>query len=93
MRIDPPPSLAWATGTISAATAAAEPPDDPPVEWSRFQGLRDGPCASGSVVIVLPHSGVLARPMAMNPASRSLRYTAESYVARWSMRCRARVPA
>ncbi len=78
MRIDPPPSLAWATGTISAATAAAEPPDDPPVEWSRFHGLRDGPCASGSVVIVLPHSGVLVRPMAMNPASRSLRYTAES---------------
>ena len=26
MRIDPPPSLAWASGTMPLATAAAEPP-------------------------------------------------------------------
>ena len=32
MRMDPPPSLACATGTMPAATAAAEPPDEPPVE-------------------------------------------------------------
>ncbi len=32
MRIEPPPSVAWATGMIPAATAAAAPPDDPPVE-------------------------------------------------------------
>ena len=31
-RIEPPPSLACATGTIPAATAAADPPDEPPVE-------------------------------------------------------------
>ena len=31
------------TATMPAATAAAEPPDEPPVEWSRFHGLRDGP--------------------------------------------------
>ena len=43
MRIEPPPSLACATGTIPDATAAAEPPLEPPVEWSRFQGLRVGP--------------------------------------------------
>ena len=79
MRIDPPPSLAWPTETMPAATAAAEPPDDPPVEWSRFHGLRDGPYASGSVVIVLPNSGALVRPMAMKPASRNRRYSAESY--------------
>jgi hypothetical protein len=30
--MDPPPSLACATGTRPAATAAAEPPLDPPVE-------------------------------------------------------------
>ena len=29
-RIDPPPSLAPAHGTMPAATAAADPPDDPP---------------------------------------------------------------
>ena len=30
MRIEPPPSLPWASGTIPAATAAAEPPEEPP---------------------------------------------------------------
>ena len=40
--MDPPPSLACATGTMPEATAAAEPPDDPPVECSVFHGLRDG---------------------------------------------------
>ena len=42
-RIDPPMSLPWATATMPAATAAAEPPDDPPVERSSAQGLRVGP--------------------------------------------------
>ena len=40
MRIDPPPSLPWASGTIPAATAAALPPLDPPVECPVFHGLR-----------------------------------------------------
>jgi hypothetical protein len=39
-RIDPPPSLAWASGTMPAATAAAEPSLDPPVESEGFHGLR-----------------------------------------------------
>ena len=30
MRIDPPPSLAWAAGTIPPATAADAPPEEPP---------------------------------------------------------------
>ncbi len=30
IRIDPPPSLAWAIGTMPAATAAAAPPLEPP---------------------------------------------------------------
>ena len=42
-RIDPPPSLACAIGTMRAATAAAEPPDEPPVECAGFHGLRHGP--------------------------------------------------
>ena len=40
MRMEPPPSLAWATGTMPAATAAAAPPDEPPAVRSRFHGLR-----------------------------------------------------
>ena len=43
IRIEPPPSLAWASGTIPAATAAAEPPLDPPGERSRSHGFRAGP--------------------------------------------------
>ena len=30
MRIEPPPSLALAAGTIPEATAAAAPPEEPP---------------------------------------------------------------
>src|SRR5919107_3264576 len=52
MRIEPPPSLACATGTRPAATAAAEPPDEPPVEWAGFHGLRAGGLQAGSVVTV-----------------------------------------
>ena len=43
MRIEPPPSFAWAMETIPAATAAAEPPLDPPVEREVSHGLRLGP--------------------------------------------------
>src|SRR6185295_11898790 len=70
MRIDPPPSLACATATIPLATAAAEPPLDPPVVRVVSQGLRDGPYASGSVVGTMPSSGVFVRPMQTKPASR-----------------------
>src|ERR1017187_8340932 len=42
MRIDPPPSEACATGPITPATAAADPPEEPPVEWPGCQGLRAG---------------------------------------------------
>jgi len=43
IRIDPPPSLACAAATMPAATAAAEPPLEPPVERLVSQGLREGP--------------------------------------------------
>src|SRR5262249_47323709 len=71
MRIEPPPSLAWPAGTKPAATAAADPPDEPPVEWSVSHGLRAGPQARDSVVIVVPISGTFVRPTAMKPAARN----------------------
>ncbi len=43
MRIDPPMSLPCAEGTRPAATAAAEPPLEPPGVWSRCQGLWVAP--------------------------------------------------
>jgi hypothetical protein len=43
IRIEPPPSLAWPIATMPDATAAPEPPLDPPVEREVSHGLRDGP--------------------------------------------------
>ena len=45
MRVDPPPSLAVANGMMPAATAAAEPPLEPPGVRSVFHGLRVVPHA------------------------------------------------
>jgi hypothetical protein len=39
MRVDPPPSEDMLIGSIPAATAAAEPPDEPPAVRSSFYGL------------------------------------------------------
>src|ERR1700693_1481197 len=47
-RIEPPPSLAWAIATMPAATAAADPPLEPPVVRAVSQGLRLGPKSRGS---------------------------------------------
>ena len=70
MRIDPPPSLACATGTMPAATAAALPPLEPPEERVVSHGLRVGPWARGSVVGRRPSSGVFVRPTNTKPARR-----------------------
>src|SRR6185436_10468294 len=70
IRIEPPPSFACATGTMPLATAAAEPPLDPPVVRSTFHGLRDAPYVTGSVVGTSPHSGVFVRPRYTKPASK-----------------------
>ncbi len=72
--MEPPPSLAPAQGTIPAATAAAEPPEDPPGLWSVSQGFRVAPYSSGSVMPFAPNSGVLVLPKTTSPAS-SQRWT------------------
>ena len=68
-RIEPPPSLACAAGTMPAATAAAAPPLEPPALCAGFHGLRVGPYASGSVVGSSASSGVLVRPSETRPAA------------------------
>src|SRR6202035_4577254 len=70
MRIEPPPSLACARGTMRAATAAPAPPEDPPEDWSRFQGFRVGPNRRDSVVGINPNSVVELFPKMVSPASR-----------------------
>nr|WP_257818613.1 hypothetical protein [Phenylobacterium sp. J367] len=70
MRIEPRPSLAWASGTRPAATAEAAPPDEPPAIWSGFQGLRQEPSRSELVTPGMPNSGVLVLPSRITPAAR-----------------------
>ncbi len=43
IRMEPPPSFACPTATIPLATAAAEPPLEPPVVRLVSHGLRVGP--------------------------------------------------
>src|SRR6202042_3814971 len=71
MRIEPPPSLACATGRMRAAPAAAAPPDEPPGECAGFQGLRVGPNRRHSVVGSKPNSGVALLPKIVTPALRN----------------------
>lgn len=76
MRMEPPPSLAPAIGTTPAATAAADPPEEPPGVRVRSQGLRVGPFTSGSVMPFAPNSGVLVLPKITSPASSQRSTTA-----------------
>src|SRR6185295_48005 len=78
IRLEPPPSLACAAGTMPAATAAAAPPLDPPGEYWGFHGLCVGPKVSGSVVGRRPSSGVFVRPRKHRPAARSFAVKYES---------------
>ena len=74
MRIEPPPSVPSAIVVMPAATAAAEPPDEPPGEYSRFQGLRVMPHSALRVMGAYASSGVVERAIMMAPAS-SRRWT------------------
>ena len=71
IRIEPPPSLPCAIGTIPAATAAAAPPLEPPGVRSSAHGFAVGPNRRGSVVGRIPFSGMFVLPTITNPAARS----------------------
>src|SRR5690349_25084144 len=78
-RIDPPVSVPRASGAMKAATAAAEPPPEPPGIRSRSHGLRVGPYAECSVEEPIANSSMLVLPRIGRPASLSLRTTVASY--------------
>src|SRR5436305_1568372 len=71
VRVEPPPSLDVAKGTMPAAIAAAEPPEDPPGVHSGFQGLRVTPSAGLAVYANVPNSGAAVLPRGIAPAARS----------------------
>jgi hypothetical protein len=56
-------------GTIPAATAAAEPPLEPPGVKLGFHGFIVGPNKEGSVVGKHPSSDVFVLPTITNPAA------------------------
>src|SRR5690606_12021132 len=70
MRMEPPPSVACAIGSRPAATAAAEPPLEPPGERLGFHGLCVGPNSAGSVAAERPNSEELVLPMTTRLAFR-----------------------
>ena len=68
MRTEPPPSLPCAIGTIPPATAAPDPPDEPPATRSRSQGLRVGlPYTVASVVGPIAQLGAGGPPERHQP--------------------------
>ena len=69
MRIEPPPSLPVQIGIIPTATAAAEPPDEPPGVRSGFHGLRVTPWRYVRVQLVDPNSGEVVSPTSTAPAA------------------------
>ena len=81
IRIEPAPSTPIAAGTRPAATAAADPPLDPPGVRSTSQGLRVTPQVIDSVNGHSPSSGMVVLPTTIAPASRRRRTTSASAVA------------
>ena len=69
-RPDPPVSDPTAIGESRAATAAADPPLEPPGTRSRSQGFRVGPETECSVVEPIANSSQLVFPMTTRPAAR-----------------------
>src|SRR5271157_2269217 len=66
-------------GTMRDATAAAEPPLEPPGVQLRFHGFLVAPNASGSVVGRSPNSHVFVLPTVIKPALLYLRTNSLSW--------------
>ena len=68
-----------AQGASPPATAAAEPPPEPPGTRVGSHGFRDGPNAEFSVEEPIANSSVFVLPSVTRPASLHRRATVESY--------------
>src|SRR5207253_1409944 len=78
-RTDPPVSDPSAAGTIRAATAAAEPPEDPPATRDVSHGFRVTPNAECSVDDPIANSSRFVLPMTERPALRRRAIAVASY--------------
>ena len=82
-RIEPPVSVAVAPMQSSAATADAEPPDEPPgtsvvLEPSRRHGLTTGPKHEVSFDEPIANSSLLSLPSITAPSRQSCEVTVDS---------------
>ncbi len=68
-RIEPPVSVPRAQGARRPATAAAEPPEEPPGTRPWSQGLRTGPYAEFSFDEPIANSSMFVLPRTRAPAS------------------------
>src|SRR5436853_128984 len=78
-RMDPPVSVPRETGASHAATAAADPPDDPPGIRSRSHGLRVVKYALFSVDEPMANSSMFVLPIRTASAALSRSTTWASY--------------
>ena len=74
MRSEPPVSEPVQTGSMSVASATAEPPDEPPALSSGLNGLPVAPHTGLRVLAPAPNSGTLVLPTTMAPAARTPRH-------------------
>jgi hypothetical protein len=68
MRIEPPPSVPSAKVSSPSATAAAHPPEEPPVFLLVSKGLQLGPKSGLSQTPRKPMTGLLPLPTRIAPA-------------------------
>ena len=78
-RIEPPVSVPIAQGAVPAATAAAEPPEEPPGTRVESQGLVTGPKAEFSFDEPIANSSWLVLPSTGAPAACRLRTAVAVY--------------
>src|SRR5439155_18065805 len=84
--IEPPVSEPSAHGASPAATAAAEPPPDPPGTRAGSHGLCVGPYAEFSVDEPIANSSVFVLPSTRRPCSLQRSITVASYTGRYPSR-------
>jgi len=89
IRMEPPPSEPVASGTMPAARAAADPPDDPPGPLDGSNGFMEGPKTALVVFPIQPNSGVLVLPTTTQPAALMRATKGSSAVAGGSSACNA----
>src|SRR5512139_1270384 len=77
--MEPPVSVAVATLARRAATAAAEPPDEPPGTFVRSHGFFTAPNQLVSFDEPMANSSMFALPTITVPASRSRVTSVASY--------------